>query len=368
MKYNKNLSLLLILLIIISLFIVLYKYFKFMKVHNSNVIETFKDELYYDLSDEDKTLYFSIIDTYQLVLQRDPAEDELNTFFTKLKQGKMTLPELFTKLKASVEYKQLNDIQENTSFTTTDVNNDIQDYQQVLNELQTIMPKNDEHDSVYIDFLIMKYRENDKNRDKFRKYLISTPEYSDYIEMYIKDKNVKEPTTTSKSTPEKSESSDNSEYISLKDSANVEYRISPPKIKSSSVQIVEKKPVTNDNKLTQLLEEKKKKDTNTDTDTCEFYNEFQKLSSKSLLADHIHKRNLEQMKYACSVSKEYSNVNSNLVLMPDQKWSVPQKRTPVCHSQNCSLNDSYSQTALIGTLLSDIQNEKILPSFTYKEN
>ena len=366
-KYNKNVSLVLLFFVLVSIVIIIYKYVSFMKLHNNKIVEGFKDELYFDLSEDDKKLYFSIIDTYQLVLQRDPSEEELNIYFTKLKNNKMTLPDLFKKLRSSTEYTQLNDIQENTNFTSTTVNNDVQDYQLVVNELQKLMPENKELDPVYIDFLIMKYRGYDKNLDKFRKYIIDTPEYSDYIEEYIK-KSEQEPTKNEKKT-EKTEKKekDEEEFVLLKDSANVEYKISPPNLSKSSVAMQKEPSKPQSNRYLDLLKNKKDEKSNLQTDTCEFYNEFMKLSDNSLLADHIIKRNLEQMKYSCAMSKEYENVDSNMKLLPHQKWSVPQKRTPVCHSQTCELNDTYSQTSLLGTLLNDVKNEKILPSFKYEE-
>ena len=78
---------------------------------------------------------------------------------------------------------------------------------------------------------------------------------------------------------------------------------------------------------------------------------------------------MDRLKYECDMSKVYSNVNSNLVLKNDQQWSIPQKHVPVCTSQNCQLTNSVSQSALIGTLLDDVEfNSKLLPSFEYKEN
>ena len=361
-KYNKNVSLVFLFFVLLSIAIIICKYVSFMKHHNNKIIEGFKNELYFDLSEDDKKLYFSIIDTYQLILQRDPSEEELNMYFTKLKNNKLTLPDLFKKLKSSSEYIQLNDIQENTSFTSTTVNNDVQDYQLVVNEIQKLMPENKELDPVYIDFLIMKYHGYDKNLDKFRKYIIDTPEYSDYIEEYIK--NSEQPETNKKKT-EKNENDD--EFVLLKDSTNVEYKISPPDLSKSSVAMQKKSSKPQTNGYFYLFKNNKDNKSNLQTDTCEFYNEFMKLSDDSLLADHVIKRNLEQMKYSCAMSKEYENVDSNMKLLPHQKWSVPQKRTPVCHSQTCELTDIYSQTSLIGTLINDVQKEKILPSFKYEE-
>ena len=60
-----------------------------------------------------------------------------------------------------------------------------------------------------------------------------------------------------------------------------------------------------------------------------------------------------------------------MVLLPDQKWSVPQERPEVCRmSGEFSYKPSIEQTALIGTLLEDAKDTRvgtIMPSFEFKE-
>lgn len=320
-------------------------------------VETFQEDMYYDISDSDKQIYFSIIDTYQLLLDRDPHEDELNFEFSEIKLEKSTISKLFNKLKNSTEYKRLNDIQDHKPYASTDSHNDIQDYTEVTNILNKIMPLNidDDKDLAHIDFLVMKYRSFNKDEKMFEQYIKSTPEYKDYQKIVKKTKAITPP-------PDKIEENDEPSTNLVDKVNNIEFKISRPRIGNSTV----KESHQVNEEYLQLLQENEKH-IPTSSDTCEFYNEFQKNKAPDQLSKIQHKRNLDQLKYHCEMSKQYDNVDSNMTLLSDQKWSVPQKRTPLCHSQSCDVNDPYSQTSLIGTLLHDVNNDKILPSFQYKE-
>jgi hypothetical protein len=102
-----------------------------------------------------------------------------------------------------------------------------------------------------------------------------------------------------------------------------------------------------------------------------------KLSCKDLEDEHvlaklINERNLAQLKYDClrGTSKQ-AGVSDNMVLLPDQKWNIPQQRPEVCRmSGEFSYKPSTEQTALIGTLLDDAKDTQvgtILPEFEFKE-
>ena len=99
-----------------------------------------------------------------------------------------------------------------------------------------------------------------------------------------------------------------------------------------------------------------------DSSSCEF-------SKKTQYLDNVHnRRNLEEQKYMCEMSKSYTNLSENMTLAEGHEWSVPQKRTPVCYTEaSCEVHASRDQTALLGTVL-DATNDRILPSFEYKEN
>lgn len=97
------------------------------------------------------------------------------------------------------------------------------------------------------------------------------------------------------------------------------------------------------------------------------------LEDEQVLSKLMSERNLQQLKYTCLRSKEkYANLDEKMVLLPDQKWSVPQKQPEVCRmSGEFNYQPSTEQTALIGTLLDvaeDTQVGSIMPDFKYEEN
>lgn len=94
---------------------------------------------------------------------------------------------------------------------------------------------------------------------------------------------------------------------------------------------------------------------------CSFdKNAVNKQKNETLLSNEINNRNFEQLQSACKRNSAFLNADSEYVLRPDQKWSVPTKRTPVCNpSSKCQVTDSTDQTALIGTLINDAQKTSV---------
>lgn len=87
------------------------------------------------------------------------------------------------------------------------------------------------------------------------------------------------------------------------------------------------------------------------------------------LADIVQQRNLSELKDSYERSNK-SKHYEDLVLLPNQEWSVPQKHPPVCTSKKCNIKPMIDQTALIGTLLDDADDTQvgsIMPKFVYKE-
>jgi hypothetical protein len=94
------------------------------------------------------------------------------------------------------------------------------------------------------------------------------------------------------------------------------------------------------------------------------------LNDQQLYADYVNGRN-NDLNSSCAPNKSiYTNANNNMVLYPEFKWSVPQKRPPVCYTKGNHYQPLIDQTALIGTLLCDAkctQTGSILPDFKYEE-
>jgi DNA-binding ferritin-like protein len=329
------------------------------------IVESFieTDSYLMELSEDDKKLYFSIIDKYNELLDRDPSEDELNYEFDQIKTKKTNIDKVGEKIKETMEYKRYKDIADMSGFHGAPASNDVQDYTDVVNILNELTPKVEEQrDPVFIDYLVNKFRGFKKNKEAFTSYYKKTPEYSEYLEI---EKNSKDTDSV------KGNVSEDEEGVNvINKSMNVEFKISRPEINKTTATLINDTKETSKEYIS-LIQEKLNKDEGLpeNVDTCEFYKQYQKLSEETLLSDRQTKRNMDRLKYHCDMSKSYANVNSNMVLMNDQKWSVPQKHVPVCSTQNCQLTSSVSQSALIGTLLDDVEfNSKLLPSFKYEEN
>jgi hypothetical protein len=350
--------LLLLIFFIIAICIVLFYYIQ-TKKFQKKIIEQFYEDETYNLTEEDKQLYFSIIDTYQMLLERDPSEDEINLDFNDIKTNKIDTTNLYTRLLNSSEYKRLNDIQDNSAFAPANAKNDIQDFTEVSMLLDSIMPENKEKDPIHLEFLLMKYRSMNKDKDKFTTYIKDTPEYKEYTEIYaIKD--------DKKTKETKTPTNEQKDVVSLIDnSKNVEFTISRPDVGKSTL---ETKSIPKNTSPVKNIMNKLKNEMNIeDENTCSFYQKFAEYNKDQKLSKLVNKRALEQLKYHCDLTKEYENLDKNMLLLNDQKWSVPQKHTPVCHSQECAVQDMLDQTSLIGTLLEETTNNQIMPKFEYSE-
>lgn len=88
--------------------------------------------------------------------------------------------------------------------------------------------------------------------------------------------------------------------------------------------------------------------------------------NKQELADYVSDRNMSHLKNVCTRNKKYINADDNMVLFPEYKWSVPEKRPPVCSGRTETVSPLMDQTSLIGTLLPQAKDTKvgsILPVF-----
>lgn len=96
-----------------------------------------------------------------------------------------------------------------------------------------------------------------------------------------------------------------------------------------------------------------------------------KYRSEQSLANAVHDRNRDELKNICERNKTFSKYHyEDMVLVPGQEWTIPQKHPPVCYGSKGNYQPRIEQTALIGTLLGDAKDTQIgsiMPKFTYKE-
>jgi hypothetical protein len=349
---------LIFLFFIVLIFIYIHRKYIF---NQKKIIETFQDDSFIELDQEDKEVYFSIIDKYQLLLDRDPYDDEIQYAYTSIKNKTMVIEDIDLKIKDSQEYKRFTNVQDNMYAPTT-VSNHIQDNNEVMSILRSLMPNVDDsqYDSAYLEFMIMKYKGFDKNKDKFKSYVKNTPEYSDYTNKSDIVSGVVE--NASDVVENVSGVVENVSGVITEKTVDItdniyNYSFKRPELSSSTMMVSKL--------ITQQLKDNPSDESGIDQeDTCGFYNEFIK---NKTLSERQNQRNLEQLQYSCEMSKYYKNMNKDMTLVDGQKWSVPQKITPVCTSYECQVHDTTDQSSLIGTLLSDIDDQKIMPNFDYKE-
>jgi hypothetical protein len=334
---------------------------------NKRILETFQeqDELFH-ISPADKSIYFEIIDTYQLLLNRDPEQYELNKNFNDIKNVRTSIDDVIKSIQESDEYARINDNHDTSHLAPANTSQASEDRKQFNIMLQTNIPQHS-FNIEFLDFLYSKYNKLNKDQVSFIKYVKKTPEYIDIFKHESPPKDderlkVVTPSISLDSDDDVIEEFVDEENISTKSSKDVgeenDTRISI----SECMELDIKRPNANlsESGVQLLLKEHKKQ-----LDECDT---LPISKNKHLLSDKIAKRNIDQLKYHCEISKNYKNVNKDLTLLKDQSWSVPQKYTPVCYSATCDVSDQTSQTSLIGTLLEDSENTKILPSFSFSED
>lgn len=95
-----------------------------------------------------------------------------------------------------------------------------------------------------------------------------------------------------------------------------------------------------------------------------------KLDNDQAYAHFVNQRNDDDCKGGQYLNA-YKSKNDNMVLIPGQEWSVPQRKPPVCYGNFDKYNPMVDQSALIGTLLKEADKTQvgsIMPKFSYKQN
>ena len=287
-----------ILLFFCILIIILFTFgiIKNCSIHNQT-IEKFNEEMYIDMSMDEKALYFKIIETFKKVLNRSPSVDELYSEFKKLKNNSKTHEMLMKQLKNSDEYKKIlkGDEYFNAYHSVKEKKNkDFVDEKQIKKVLKEIMPLidvDDLYDDKNLPYLIMKYRSMNRNHDEFKNYILLTPEYAEYCK--INEKRDFSTDTLNSMYPlpvEKenvSEIVDEEEYVDEEESYVVPILASS--ISSTPLSYNIDRPDTNNRKKLSIKKE------------CKFNDEFTSIlnNSNDLLAKTQIKRNFDELMYHC---------------------------------------------------------------------
>ena len=300
-----------------------------------------------------------IIDMYLHKLKRNPTATELSNAKTNFKN----INELEDTIDETPEYTTLVKSQSN-SVTNNELEEEYKT--QVMTSYKRLLPKNDKPDKELMSKLTSKLKEHNNDRNKLEDYIQTQSFYKDYVTIHGSNIITNMDELNNKAS---------------KDIRDQEIVFKRPEINKSTTKTVsiktEKHKKQSQNSLDDGLisvidkhskkkakgiphDHKKKKCT-----------QYQELLNSEQMTGVKKKRDLQELEYACERSKEqYENLDDDMVLLPDQKWTIPHKRPPVCTSQKCSFTPLYEQSSLIGTLLSDATDTSvgsIMPSFKFKE-
>ena len=385
-----------------------------------------------DITEEDKYLYFLIIDMYVQNLERDPTEEELLDNFTRLKTNELTMHDVYNRIVDSDEYYMLKPSRPVPDLKEPNAPR-VSDYDVVYAMLLEEMPdeKNifyEKSDSKgFMSYILSKYVAFDRDIDLTREFVRRTPEYMDAHarpatattpSMPALPSTTAPATTTATATAPSLRSSFRSpddtassavtapsllssfraptvrsaassadatyatstadpiedpiddppvaDYVSSQfdetlmdvfDGGKTRFNFNRPHVGRSTIDVAQRDAPS----VGQRYDDAARREELKEASACEMYAQSQKLSHL------VNQRDIENLRYKCELSKGYNNVQQDLTLLPDQTWSVPQKHTPVCHRTECTVNDPYAQSSLIGTLLDDARDDRIMPTFEYKE-
>ena len=310
---------------------------------NKELVEKFEEIQQNAMSKFDR--FSVIIKTFESVKKVKPSPNELHALYDHMSgKEKYTSDDVKVIISNDTELKKIVDafVKRNSTSpdvdvdanaeTQTSTSNDIryevdEDEAGVLVEKSySMMLPGEKLTSDNKDFLMYKLQKFGNDITKLEEYITTNDEYKNYIKKRIDSE-------FAKHSP--------SDMLDAKT-----FKIARPDVAETTLKVA---PKSDDGKL-----------------SCK------DLEDEHVLAKIINERNLAQLKYDClrGTSKQ-AGVSDNMVLLPDQKWSVPQERPEVCRmSGEFSYKPSMEQTALIGTLLDDAKDTQvgtILPEFEFKE-
>lgn len=296
-----------------------------------------------------------VIDIYSQILERHPNAEELAYYSAFIKQSPDNIEKMKVLLLESNEYKRLKELQDNTAYGhllggVTDRQVTIQ-----LNKVYSeVGGKPDALDEDTFKFLKKKFLEFELDEPKFKQFLTTFVMYD----------------PRAKNTPSTGEA-----QVQTQSSASV----SPLTANSTVI-----------NQLMNQASSTKQEETSSTTQgvntsamidqikgaaDCQFnknsVDDQYRSNKEDELARTVNDRNKEDMKMQCNKSASSTKHDKgDMVLLPGQEWSIPQKHTPSCYGNNLSYNPLIEQTSLIGTLLTDAKDTEIgsiMPKFSYKE-
>jgi len=301
-----------------------------------------------------------VIDIYEHILERHPNAEELAYYSAFIKQSPDNIEKMKVLLLQSNEYKRLQQLQDNTAYGhllggVTDRQVTIQ-----LNKVYSEVGGNpDTLDEDTFKFL----------KKKFLEFELNEPPFKDFLKTFVMydPRANKTPSTgnTNASGEAQAQTQSSASVSPLTANSTV---INQLMNQASSTKQAETSSTTQGVNTSAMI------DTIKDAANCQFnknsVDDQYRSNKEDELARTVNDRNKEDMKMQCDKSATTKHDKGDMVLLPGQEWSIPQKHTPSCYGNNLSYNPLIEQSSLIGTLLTDAKDTEIgsiMPKFTYKE-
>jgi hypothetical protein len=330
-----------------------------------------------------------VIAIFNEILERHPDAEELQYYSTFIKGNPANLEKMKVLLLQSNEYKRLQKLQNNTAYGY--LLGGITDRQlalMVVSVYNQVAGNASKLDDDTMKFLKKKYLEFQLDEKVFKKFV------QDFVLFDSSSKTANNNNKQVSMTTEQDAAAIRANAAITDKLAQSGFEKENKMNPASSSQVPSTSPQTkttetNDkakeqytNKEQQQCPPDSKKNT-IDTDKlikmikdnadCQFSKNGvdDKYRTEQSLANAVNDRNRDELKNICQRNKTFSKYHyEDMVLVPGQEWTIPQKHPPVCYGSKGNYNPRVEQTALIGTLLGDAKDTEIgsiMPKFTYKE-
>jgi hypothetical protein len=327
----------------------------------------------------------SVIMTYNEILGRNPDQSELLEYSEKISKDKtFTMEKLIQLLVSSQEYIRLEKMQTNTY--NAGLIGGVTDRQitMTIDQIYTnVTGKQIDQDTM--QFL----------KKKFISFNLDEKKLTNFIKSYVSNTPYNQDTTSNKSTlpnlvaqehtsqeqasqaqasqgqasqaqasqAQASQAQAQAQKNSVQGTSNQQIATGQPIFNNAQIYVVS----PNQDLINSLLKNTNENyvDSQSVLDTinskaqCNF-DKNTKQKDETMLSDEINNRNFQELQSACTRNSAFLNPDSEYTLRPDQKWTVPAKRAPVCSpSSKCQVVDSTDQSSLIGTLIPDAKKTSI---------
>lgn len=327
-------------------------------------------------SNEDYEVYKKIIAVFKHEVGNPPKQEELFKCFEKIKDKTMTHDSLKTLLHKDPKNYHVKLFPELVKHTSTDLppiepfeepenpddGREVED-EPVVNENETEpLPDNVENEEEATMLESTKVEHGISTSAKDKSYMLN-----DSKNQYVFNR----PTIYNIMHPDATEHTFKSISTMMKNLPSSNDEMDTNSVNTTAlIEAIKKSAVDNDADDDDIEEERVEDYKN----RCQTEEEF---ADQNKLATRQERRNFNELKFACNRSKYANNKKYDfdpMVLRYDQSWQMPYKKPPLCtmdSKQKCKVTPVQTQTALIGTLLTDAKDTKIgsiMPDFKFEEN